>query len=111
MPSTYIINGKVETFCNAEQFKRALPELFGNDTAELFQEMLDDAVARAYEHNPYEYCNGECGHTYRIQEHYQRVISDAVEDLRAYYSEQLKLRSPKKLFMLADAINNLNNEL
>lgn len=29
-------------------------------------------------------CPGECDHTYRIQEHYQRGINDAVEALELY---------------------------
>lgn len=108
---TYIINGKPETFYNAGQLKRALPELFGDDVTELFQELLDAEIAQAYMRDPYEHCNGECDQTYRIEEHYQRVIRDAVEDLQAYYNEQSKPRSPKKLFMLADVIKDLNNEL
>lgn len=60
-----------------EEFARLLEERLGRDAADYFRDRMIEAEDSA--------CSGdetcECDRLYRIQESYQRAISDALDDL------------------------------
>lgn len=114
MPAVLMIQGKPETVFDNEQFARLLDEKLGYEAAEYFRIALEDqrgTLMDEMEKEPLNFCTGECDRVYETQRHYQDVFRDVLDDLRAYYNEQLALRSPRKLFMLADVIKKVRNEL
>ena len=71
-----IVIGKETFFIEApERFAWILEEKLGADAARYFRETIADLKFDSSA------CSGECDETYRIEEHYQRVIRDAVEEL------------------------------
>lgn len=114
MPAVLMIQGKPETVFDNEQFARLLDEKLGYDAAEYFRGTLEDQrtiLMDEMEKEPLNFCTGECDRVYETQRHYQDMLRDVLDNLRAYYNEQLALRSPRKLFMLADVMKKVGNEL
>ena len=114
MPTVLMIQGKPETIFDNEQFARLLDEKLGYEAAEYFRDALEDQrviLMDEMEKKPLNFCTGECDRVYEAQRHYQDVLRDVLDDLRAYYNDQLALRSPRKLFMLTDVMKKVGNEL
>jgi hypothetical protein len=114
MSAVLMIQGKPETVFDYEHFARLLDEKLGYEAAEYFRAALEDQRGILMDEmakEPLNFCTGECDRVYEAQRHYQDVLRDVLDDLRAYYNEQLALRSPRKLFMLADVIKKVGNEL
>ena len=114
MPSVLMIQGKPETIFDNEQFARLLDEKLGCDAAEYFRAALEDQreiLMDEMRKAPLNFCTGECDRVYDTQRHYQDVLRDILDDPRAYYTEQFALRKPHKLFMLADVMKKVRNEL
>ena len=65
------VQGETRFFDGPEGLLLLIEEKMGLDTREAVEEQLTTFK-----------CVGECDHTYRIQEHYQRIIRDALEDLQ-----------------------------
>lgn len=108
-----IIAGRPETLFNTEDFARILDEKLGPDAAKYFRETLENCLEECEEkisENPLKYCSGECDKLYELERHYQTAIKDALDELRGYYKEQVKLSKPQKLFRLANVIRALDAE-
>ena len=58
-----------------ERFALLLEEKLGSDAAGYFRDFASND-------RDGEGCTGECDVTYRMHEHYERVISDVIDDLR-----------------------------
>lgn len=65
------INGEVRFFEGAEGLLNLIQEKMGYDAGEEVKELIGANT-----------CVGECDHTYKIHEHYTRVIRDALDELR-----------------------------
>ena len=57
---------------NPESFLWIVEEKLGQDACNYLKELLDATPSG---------CTGECENTYKIQEHYERVIEDALDEL------------------------------
>lgn len=66
------IRGETRLFDCPEGVYRCLGELCGRDVEEYLKQLHQAPEMK---------CTGECDNTYRIEEHYQRMIRDFVEDL------------------------------
>lgn len=66
------IRGETRLFDCSEGVYRCLGELCGRDVEEYLKQLHQAPEMK---------CTGECDETYRIEEHYQRMIRDFVEDL------------------------------
>ena len=68
------ISGEHRFVESPEHFALILEEKLGVDAAEYFRDCCKNFDGSN--------CPGECDHTYRLQEHYQRVIRDVLDDLK-----------------------------
>lgn len=69
----------------------------------------EDARDYLYEYlyiNTEKICNGECDETYRLQEHYERVIRDAVDEL-----EKVKGKTAKMDEIIQCVLKDLHHEI
>lgn len=60
-------------FDSPEALYRGLGDICGRDVEDTLTELYQNAAGIK--------CSGECDETYRIEEHYQRMIRDLLEDL------------------------------
>lgn len=114
MSRVLTIQGKTETVIDDEHFAQLLDEKLGCDAAEYFRDALEDQreiLKDEMAENPLGFCTGECDRVYDTQRHYQDVLQDLLDDLQMYYNEQLALRKPHKLFMLADVIKKVRRDI
>ena len=91
-----------------ERFAWMLEEKLGEDAAAYFRGMVEKLC---FDPN---LCPGECDHTYKLQEHYQRIIRDALDSLTD--AQERKTGSPwtsgrVSMKKYHEAVNILKNEL
>jgi len=85
MPHVLLIQDKPETIWDNEQFARMLDEKLGSDAADFFRDALHDANV-----NPdFQICSGECDKVYETQEHWQRIVEDACDEMGSWAIRKL----------------------
>jgi len=82
MPDAMIIQGKVEYIWTDEDFARMLRDKLGDDAERYFLGIL---FSREQAHK----CPGECDKTYRLQEHYERVLKDVRDEVAAWKTRKM----------------------
>lgn len=85
MPHVLMIQGKPETIFDDEHFARMLDEKLGYDAAEYFR----DAVREANLNPDVQVCSGECDKVYETQEHWQRIVQDACDEMGSWAIRKL----------------------
>ena len=91
MADVLMIQGKVETIWDEQDFARMLREKLGSDAEMYFNNALDpealyDAVYARVSENPLKYvCSGECEKTYSLQEHYENELKGIELEARELY--------------------------
>ena len=89
------IQGKIENVMSIDDFARLLREKLGDDAEDYFLCALDDAKhAELDSGDLLEKCGGECDRVYEIQGNHESIVSEvaeALQDLRVYKSEELKV--------------------
>ncbi len=92
-----LVKGSYYNVANIEEFLWLIDEQIGEDARDWAKDFLKPEEKA---------CDGECDETYRIQEHFERVIRDAVEDL-----EPIKGKTVKMDEQLQRVIKSLRNEI
>ncbi len=92
-----LVKGSYYNVANVEEFLWLIDEQMGEDARDWAKEYLKPEEKS---------CGGECDETYRLQEHFERVIRDAVEDL-----EPIKGKTAKMDEQLQRVIRSLNAEI
>lgn len=110
MPNTMIIQGKVETIFDDEDFARLIGERLGYDAEQYFREHWDmDYLLRDMtDDQMLEYCSGECSKVEEAIEHWTGVlqsVQDELVELQAKVRFQTKDEISIALLMLIQKIN------
>lgn len=92
-----LVKGSYYNVANIDEFLWLIDEQMGEDARDWAKDFLKPEEKA---------CGGECDETYRIQEHFERVIRDAVEDL-----EPIKGKTVKMDEQLQRVIKSLRNEI
>lgn len=92
-----LVNGKLENVIDRFDFARLVRQELGSDAGDYMQgletDIQDEAVENIHK-NAMKYCTGECDHVFRVQEHFENVISEALEALEECFEEVDKTRKP-----------------
>ena len=79
------IQGETRLFSYPEDLYACLGQICGRDVEDYLKQMDNSSS-----------CSGECDETYRIEEHYQRMIRDFVDELeillKSKHIDRLKLQ-------------------
>ena len=110
MPNTMIIQGKVETIFDDEDFARLIGERLGYDAEQYFREHWDmDYLLRDMtDDQMLEYCSGECSRVEEVIEHWTGVlqsVQDELVELQTKVRFQTKDETSIALLMLIQKIN------
>ena len=110
MPNTMIIQGKVETIFDDEDFARLIGERLGYDAEQYFREHWDmDYLLRDMtDDQMLEYCSGECDKVQEAIEHWTGVlqsVQDELIELQTKARSQTKDETSIALLMLIQKIN------
>ena len=110
MPNTMIIQGKVETVFDDEDFARLIGERLGYDAEQYFREHWDmDYLLRDMtDDQMLEYCSGECSNVEEAIEHWTGVlqsVQDELVELQTKVRSQTKDETSIALLMLIQKIN------
>lgn len=110
MPNTMIIQGKVETIFDDEDFARLIGERLGYDAEQYFREHWDmDYLLRDMtDDQMLEYCSGECSKVEEAIEHWTGVlqsVQDELVELQTKVRFQTKDETSIALLMLIQKIN------
>jgi hypothetical protein len=110
MPNTMIIQGKVETIFDDEDFARLIGERLGYDAEQYFREHWDmDYLLRDMtDDQMLEYCSGECSNVEEAIEHWTGVlqsVQDELVELQTKVRFQTKDETSIALLMLIQKIN------
>ena len=76
-----MIQGKPENAFDRYDFARMLDDKLGQDAGDYCRDLIGDLreeILDDVEKDPTKYCLGECDNLFRLQEHYQRAIQDAL---------------------------------
>lgn len=105
MPYVLLIQDKPQTIWDNEQFARMLDEKLGSDAADFFRDALHDANT-----NPdIQLCPGECDKLYETQEHWERVVQDACDEMSSW--DIRKLTKDKLIGLRDQLVEHLRSEL
>ena len=102
MAETMMIQGKVETIWDDQDFARMLREKLGSDAEDYFNRALDpealyDAVYEKFSADPLKYCSGECTKTYELQQFYEDKLKEIELAARELYKCYMaKPKVPRK---------------
>lgn len=78
------VNNELFLIRHKQDLLDLIRDKMGEDAAEMVSSYLTAAQDPMCDDPDHPSCVGECIHTYRLQEHYERGIRDAVEDLNIY---------------------------
>ena len=84
MHSTILINNKPTFVRGDHDFASVLEENIGADAADFYL----GSIAEEIESHALK-CTGECDHTYRIEEHYQRFLRDIQDEIAGWAINKL----------------------
>ena len=82
MPDMMIIQGKVEYIWTDEDFARMLRDKLGDDAEPYFLGIL-------FSREQARECPGECDKTYRLQEHYERILKVVRDEVAAWKTRKM----------------------
>ena len=110
MPNTMIIQGKVETIFDDEDFARLIGERLGYDAEQYFREHwdMDYLLQDMTDDQMLEYCSGECSKVEEAIEHWTGVlqsVQDELVELQTKVRFQTKDEASIALLMLIQKIN------
>lgn len=80
---TLMINNKPVFVRNSDDFADVLNENLGYEAEEFYREDIEQAKESTCQ------CHGECDATYRIQEHYERLLRDIQDELTSWQVKKL----------------------
>lgn len=102
MADVLMIQGKVETIWDEQDFARMLREKLGSDAEDYFNRCMDpealyDAVYEKFSADPLKYCSGECTKTYELQQFYEDKLKEIELAARELYKCYMaKPKVPRK---------------
>ena len=85
--------GRVKIYDNKD-FALFLDETLGYDVGDYFRTALEDVANETAEKNE---CTGECDVTYRIEEHWQRIVQDIHDELVSWEISKETKRDLEKM--------------
>lgn len=85
--------GRVKIYDNKD-FALFLDETLGYDVGDYFRTALKDIANETAEKNE---CTGECDVTYRIEEHWQRIVQDIHDELVSWEISKETKRDLEKM--------------
>ena len=108
-----MIQGKVTNVFDSEDFARLLGELLGSD-AEYYYRSETDIAARldAMPLSEFSsYCLGECDKTEELQEHYEGILHEVMEELECLRDDLLNQTKTETMKTIIGLIKRINAEL
>ena len=113
MPNTMIIQGKVETIFDDEDFARLIGERLGYDAEQYFREHWDmDYLLRDMtDDQMLEYCSGECDHVQSAIEHWTAILEEVQEELENLSEDMMNQTKAETQITINQLIQKINAEL
>ena len=113
MPNTMMIQGKVETIFDDEDFARLIGERLGYDAEQYFRDHWDmDYLMRdVTDEQILQYCSGECENVERAIEHWTGVLQSVQEELEGLQAKVLTQTRSETSVALLQLIQKINAEM
>lgn len=113
MPNTMMIQGKVETIFDDEDFARLVGEKLGYDAEQYFRDHWDmDYLMRdVTDDQILAYCSGECEKVQTAIEHWTGILKRTQEELEGLQAKVLNQTRNETNVMLLQLIQKINAEL
>lgn len=113
MPNTMIIQGKVETIFDDEDFARIIGERLGYDAEQYFRDhwSIDYVLRDITDEQILEYCSGECSKVEEAIEYWTGALHEVQEELEELQSKVQFQTKDETSITLLRMIQKINNRL